>query len=355
MSLANKRRETEVFSLAFLDCICCGFGAVILVFILTISQKQSVDKADVDALAERARQMASQITISQQDLDRLAKVLAAAQLELQDVNAKNNLDQLKLSERQRELLLMLQQTGAMKDALNTLLGEKKNLPTEDHAPIPIPNVDRRQYLTGVRLNGDFIVFVVRLSGSMLGNTIDDAASRLEDTDEKKREAPKWQRVLHSLEWMISSLGPNTHFQVIFFNEDVMPIIPERAEEWFSTTDKKTLGQIVKRLHEVVPKGGANLERAFASVRYLPRLPDSIVLMTDGLPTRSETIPMDGDVGEEQRIRFFELAVKQLPPRIPVSTIMFPMNGDPAGPAQFWMLANQSRGAFVSPSKDWPDT
>ncbi len=29
MGLANRRRETEVFSLAFLDCICCGFGAVI--------------------------------------------------------------------------------------------------------------------------------------------------------------------------------------------------------------------------------------------------------------------------------------------------------------------------------------
>ena len=38
--LANKRRETEVFSLAFLDCICCGFGAVLLVFILTVSQKK---------------------------------------------------------------------------------------------------------------------------------------------------------------------------------------------------------------------------------------------------------------------------------------------------------------------------
>ena len=30
-----RRRQTSVFSLAFLDCICCGFGAVILVFILT--------------------------------------------------------------------------------------------------------------------------------------------------------------------------------------------------------------------------------------------------------------------------------------------------------------------------------
>jgi len=151
-----RRRPTQIFSLAFLDCICCGFGAVILVFILTISQKQTVDKADVDAMSDRVRQLASQITVSEQDLDRLAKVLAAAQLELQDVNAKNNLDQLKLSARQRELLLMLQQTGAMKDALNTLLGEKKNLPTEDHAPIPIPNVDRRQYLTGVRLHGEGI-------------------------------------------------------------------------------------------------------------------------------------------------------------------------------------------------------
>lgn len=355
MSIASKRRETEVFSLAFLDCICCGFGAVILVFILTISQKQKVDQTDLDDLRDRVHKMAAQITLSEQDLDRLAKVLAAAQLELQDINAKNNQDELKLSERRRELLLMLQQTGAMKDALNTLLGEKKNLPTEDHAPVPIPNVDRRQYLTGVRLTGNFVVFLVRMSGSMLDDTIDLAASRLDDSDEKKREAPKWQRVVHSLEWMIASLGPETHFQILFFNEDVIPVLPDRADEWFSTTDKKTVGEIVKRLHQVTPKGGANLERAFASVRYLPRLPDSIVLFTDGLPTKSETLPYDGEVGEEQRIRYFELAVKQLPPRIPVSTIMFPMNGDPAGPAEYWMLANASRGAFVSPSRTWPDT
>jgi hypothetical protein len=355
VSIASKRREAEVFSLAFLDCICCGFGAVILVFILTISQKQAVDKTSVDDLRDRVRQLASQITISQQDLDRLAKVLAAAQLELQDINAKNNQDQLKLSERRRELLLMLQQTGAMKDALNTLLGEKKNLPTEDHAPIPIPNIDRRQYLTGVKLTGDFIVFMVRMSGSMLDETIDGASARLEDSDIKKREAPKWQRVIHSLEWMINSLGPDTHFQVLFFNEEVVPVLPDRADEWFSTTDKKTMSEIVKRFNEVVPKGGANLERAFTAVRYLPRLPDSIVLLTDGLPTKSDTLPYDGDVGEEQRIRYFQIASKSaLPSHIPVSTILFPLNGDPAAAAEYWLLANATRGALVSPAKSWPD-
>ncbi|HEV7716435.1 MAG TPA: hypothetical protein VGO53_12630, partial [Steroidobacteraceae bacterium] len=29
------RRTVEVFSLSFLDCICCGFGAIILLLVLT--------------------------------------------------------------------------------------------------------------------------------------------------------------------------------------------------------------------------------------------------------------------------------------------------------------------------------
>ena len=128
MSISAKRRETEVFSLAFLDCICCGFGAVILVFILTVTQKTNVDKADVDAARDRLKKVQSSVSMTKEELDRLAAVLAAAQLELQDINAKSTQDQLKLTDRKRELLLMLQQTGALKDALHTLLGEKKALP-----------------------------------------------------------------------------------------------------------------------------------------------------------------------------------------------------------------------------------
>jgi hypothetical protein len=357
MSISAKRRDTEVFSLAFLDCICCGFGAVILVFILTVTQKTNVDKADVDAARDRLKKVQSSVSMTKQDLDRLAAVLAAAQLELQDINAKSTQDQLKLTDRKRELLLMLQQTGALKDALHTLLGEKKALPTEDVAPpVPIPNIDRRQYLTGVKLQGEFVVFLVRTSGSMLDDTIDAAAARLNDTDDKKREAPKWQRVIQSLEWMLASLDPETHFQILFFAEDTTPVIPTKGDEWFSTKDRKTMTEVITRLHAVVPKGGANMEKAFTAVRFLPRLPDSIVLITDGLPTRSDSLPMDGDVDEGHRIRFFEIATKQLPPRIPVSTILFPMlTGDPGAPGLYWELANATRGALVSPSKSWPDT
>lgn len=355
MGLRHKRRDTEVFSLSFLDCICCGFGAVLLVFLLTISTKAMVDKGTVDEVRERVKKAESEMNLTKAELDRLAELLAAAQLELQNLEAKKVEDQLKLSERKRELLLMLQQTGAMKDALEALLAEKEALPTVDEAPIPIPDVDRRQYLTGVKMDGEFVVFLVRTSGSMLDETIDAAAARLDDTDEQKRQAPKWQRVIQSLQWMLASLGPETKFQILFFNEETTPILPTRGDEWFATTDKKTMSDILAALDEVVPSGGANLERAFTAIRFLPRLPDSVVLFTDGLPTRSDSVPIEGEVSEPHRIRFFEIAKKQLPPRIPVSTILYPLlTGDPTAPGLYWELANSTRGALVSPSKSWPD-
>lgn len=355
--LAKKRRETEIYSLSFLDCICCGFGAVLLIFILTIARKTEVDKSDVDAARDKLRKVETQLTLNKEELDRLAALLAAAQLELQAINSRTTEEQVKLSNRRRELLLMLQQIGALKDALHALLGEKNALPTDEAPPpVPIPNIDRRQYLTGVKLHGEFVVFLLRTSGSMLDDTIDGAAQRLLDPDDKKREAPKWQRVIQSLIWMLANLGPDTRFQILLFNDETVSILPTRGEEWFSTKDQKTMGEIVARLHAIVPKGPANLERAFTAVRFLPRLPDSIVLLTDGLPTRSDSIPMEGDIDEGSRVRFFEIARKQLPPRIPVSTILYPMlTGDPGAPGLYWELANGTRGALVSPSKSWPDT
>ena len=68
-----RRRPTQIFSLAFLDCICCGFGAVILIFVLSID---SQDKVKQEILANLRRQLAAQaaalakMNISKEDLAR---------------------------------------------------------------------------------------------------------------------------------------------------------------------------------------------------------------------------------------------------------------------------------------------
>ena len=55
-----KRRKIEVFSLSFLDCLCCGFGAILLIFLLSIgSGRAGVESpVDVPTLQSLRRQLA---------------------------------------------------------------------------------------------------------------------------------------------------------------------------------------------------------------------------------------------------------------------------------------------------------
>ena len=340
-------------SLAFLDCICCGFGAMILVFILTISQQQSLEMENIDEIQARVRAAEQQVTLTQAEADRILQQLLKTRVEIaaEEQNSKDT--ELKISDRQRELMLLLQDIGAMKDARNVLLDDRKLIPTTDEKKnLPLPNPG--QYLTGVNLNGEYILFLVRMSGSMLDETPDDAFARLSDPDFKKKQAPKWRRVVQSIKWMLASLGPETHFKIVLFNDEVANLLPNRADEWLPSKDRAVLKEVIARLDDLVPKGGANLEKAFAAVRFMPRLPDNLVLLTDSLPTLSDSIPTDGAVGQEQRIRFFEVAERLRPTRVPVSTILFPFSGDPAAAWLYWRLAARSNGALVSPSADWPD-
>lgn len=51
-----RRRDTEVFSLSFLDCICCGFGAIILLLVLTdVDQPVLIERAQATMRAQLLR------------------------------------------------------------------------------------------------------------------------------------------------------------------------------------------------------------------------------------------------------------------------------------------------------------
>ena len=52
-----RRRKPEIFSMSFLDCICCGFGAIILIFILSIGSR---DMEKIEVLMQVQRSLAEQ-------------------------------------------------------------------------------------------------------------------------------------------------------------------------------------------------------------------------------------------------------------------------------------------------------
>jgi hypothetical protein len=353
--LKGKRRETEIFSMSFMDCICCGFGAVLLLFILTTGQKSDYGKDTVEQLKKQIVEMEREITDERTELDKMVRPAALTAEELAAMEEENQNTKRKADDEEEELKQLLRQIAALKNEEAKLLADLKNMPEEEQQPVPIPEVDRRQYLTGVEMEGSHVLFVVRASGSMLGDTLDEAISRLDDPDFKKREAPKWQRVIKALEWLVASLGTDTNFQILLFNEETIPLLPDRSEGWISRGDRAGVQQALAKLRQVVPKGSANLERAFNTVRYLPTLPDAIVLITDGLPTASDSSPSSDSSDDDTRMSYLRQAIRQLPPRIPVSTILFPTSGDPGAPALYWELAGYTNGALVSPSADWPDT
>src|SRR5689334_23238257 len=57
----RRRREVEVFSLSFLDCICCGFGAIILLLVLTeVGQPVELEKSQAN-LGGQVRALQAQL------------------------------------------------------------------------------------------------------------------------------------------------------------------------------------------------------------------------------------------------------------------------------------------------------
>src|SRR5215216_1408305 len=58
--MSFRRRPVVLFSLSFLDCICCGFGAIILLFVLTIgSQTENIRDTREELLKVIQQQLAT--------------------------------------------------------------------------------------------------------------------------------------------------------------------------------------------------------------------------------------------------------------------------------------------------------
>src|SRR5678810_1410724 len=82
----GKRREFEVFTLSFLDCICCGFGAIILLLVLTdvgrpivIERSEKDLKGQIDALQRQLFDLRGETDVLNRELQGRTKELDAEQ------------------------------------------------------------------------------------------------------------------------------------------------------------------------------------------------------------------------------------------------------------------------------------
>lgn len=362
--MARRKRGFTTFNLSFLDIMSCGFGAVVLVFLIidhsidVQSEERNADLlAEVSLLDEDVREGRAGLVRLRNTIDEVDLRIVEAQgldtrirEELEDLEARIN-------ELRREDPSQRQDIAALQAELRQLESEVERLRASAREPTgrsarEFTGDGERQYLTGLNLGGRHIAILLDSSASMLADRLVNII-RLRNMPEPVRQrAPKWRRAVETTHWISARFPPGAEYQILAFNTAATPLLPETAGNWLPVSDSAQLGRAIDALEKITPTGGTNLLAAFQAVAAMKPAPDNIYLITDGLPTQgSGTAP--AKVSERERMKYFNQALAALPRGIPVNVILAPMEGDPMAASAFWQLAIATRGAFLSPSKDWP--
>jgi len=156
----------ETFNLSFLDVVCCGFGAVILLLVITkIYEPITIQKSQEDMqelvikLENELNELRGDATVLNTELDEIKEQLS------ENKKKKNKLAG-DLSEKQGEFSATQAISEESSGLLNSLLSAKQMLTDEmkrllkDYNPIDDSTVG------GIPVDSEYIIFVIDTSGSM---------------------------------------------------------------------------------------------------------------------------------------------------------------------------------------------
>jgi hypothetical protein len=352
---------------SFLDAITCGFGAIILFYMIMNSSDAKQSENVTGQLQGEVDRMEEEVLEGYQNLVEIRNSIREIEQE-RVVAAGLSRRLLETLEAIRvELATYEKSTIAQTEHLNRLKADLRSLEEgvkrlSAYAPSEETPGDRlrtfvgdgdRQYLTGLKVGGKRILFLVDASASMLGDTIVNIVRRRNLPDEVKIRADKWQKAVATVDWLTTQIPRDSSFQIYTFNTRPTSVMPGTDGTWLPGGDRQRLDESVQRLRAVVPQGGTSLYHALQTIGTLRPAPDNILLLVDGLPTQGQRPSRRATISGDDRVRLFNEAVKEIRAAIPINVILFPMEGDPMAASAYWKLALASGGSFMTPSQNWP--
>ena len=363
--MARAKRRFTTFNLSFLDIMSCGFGAIVLVFLIIDHSLQ----VEVDAINS---QLLSEVSLLEQDIrDGEADLVAAkntvATLDLEIVEAQGQAARVQEEVNRIETLLDTLNNDELdqNSVVASLTAELKQLEAEIQRLQALADANagrsardfsgegNRQYLTGLNLGGQRIVILLDTSASMLDDRIVNIIQLRNRSPELQAQSRKWRRSVNTVRWLLAQLPPSAQYQVIIFNTAASSALPDTQGQWLDVANQAELDRVADTISGLLPSGGSSLHAAFRALAQLSPQTDNIFLITDGLPTQGDKQATNPRISGRDREALFQSAIGLLPRNVPVNTILAPMEGYPMAPAYFWQLAQSTRGSFISPSKDWP--
>lgn len=161
-----KRREIAEFGMSFLDVICCGFGAIILLLMITKTVQPQIIEAStanlegkVAALQEQVFEIRGETTILNRDLNAKHEQLSQyderiAILRGQLASLKSRHDSLNVETSSNDIVM-----EQLAIARQSLSAEMRRLLGSQHQ-------SKNNLIGGIPVDSEYIIFVIDTSGSM---------------------------------------------------------------------------------------------------------------------------------------------------------------------------------------------
>lgn len=177
----RQRRDTETFSMSFLDCICCGFGAIILLLVLNefgqpiqLEQEQTDLEGQIVKMQKEIFDVRGLAVVLERELRARIEQLSEEQKRVArlrgDLSAIEGKHKASLDE--EDALEKLTQT--MTEARKALIEENRELRGSGLRQV------YKQPVAGVPIDSEYVIFIVDTSGSMQSQNWRRAERRMEE-------------------------------------------------------------------------------------------------------------------------------------------------------------------------------
>ncbi len=266
MSRRRRRRGIAEFGLSFLDVISCGFGAIILLLIISKTvQPVLLERSQVD--------LDSQIAKHQKTLYEIRGQIKELRRQVNDADSQlnDNLEQVSILERQLTEILgrydtTVSQRKEDKKATEQLAAAKQTLTDEMERLLGVDFRRKTDLVGGIEVDSEYLLFVIDTSGSMF-----NAA---------------WGALLDKVRETLAIYPNLKGIQVMDDMGDYL--FPNFAGKWMPDSPSRR-DAIVQRLQNWSPFSNSSpvegIEAAIKSF-YTPGKPMSIYVMGDDFTGRS---------------------------------------------------------------------
>jgi len=245
------RRDVEVFSMSFLDAICCGFGAVILLLVLTEVGEPIVFEKSREELEGRVLKLQEELAEIRGTSEVLNRELTARQAQLSDEQERIARLQGDLSELRGKFRSSRKDAEVANEIEGQLVSAQQQL-TEEMKRLLGAQFQRRDSspIGGVPVDSEYIIFIIDTSGSMANYAWPLMLKKMQEVLDVHPTVKGWQVMSDEGAYMFSTYRgkwlPDTPRQ--------RQLVLQRLRDWFPFSNSSPVEGIIEAIRTYYSSG-----------------------------------------------------------------------------------------------------